>query len=197
MKKHLLALFGILSLSAVAAQDTPRQTVEKLAARMKAMPAYTVDFSVRSDDYEAAGSYTVENDRYRMRLDGAEVYSDGEVRYEVDPSRREVVIDRVDTTSRNVLENPTRAFDFLDDAFRARSVVRQGTMQEVRLVPTRRGSSVREVVVSVGDDGLPRRIAYRLEEGEVEVRIVKIVASGSVGRFRTEDYPDFEIIDFR
>ena len=83
------------------------------------MKAYTVTFAVEGDDFAAEGSYAVEGDRYYMRVGDAEAYSDGVSKWEVDPSKREVVVDVVDTQSRSLLGNPTRAFDFLDDAFRS------------------------------------------------------------------------------
>ena len=39
-------------------------------------------------------------------VNGQEVYGDAEFRYEIDPDRKEVVIDRVDLTSHNLLNNP-------------------------------------------------------------------------------------------
>ncbi len=114
----LAALVSLLPLR--AADDAPaRKVAGELAARFRAMKAYTVTFAVEGDDFAAEGSYAVEGDRYYMRVGDAEAYSDGVSKWEVDPSKREVVVDVVDTQSRSLLGNPTRAFDFLDDAFRS------------------------------------------------------------------------------
>lgn len=62
----------------------------------------------------------------------AEAYSDGVSKWEVDPSKREVVVDVVDTQSRSLLGNPTRAFDFLDDAFRSELLPSEGEVRRLR-----------------------------------------------------------------
>ena len=95
----LAALVSLLPLR--AADDAPaRKVAGELAARFRAMKAYTVTFAVEGDDFAAEGSYAVEGDRYYMRVGDAEAYSDGVSKWEVDPSKREVVVDVVDTQSR-------------------------------------------------------------------------------------------------
>ena len=98
----LAALVSLLPLR--AADDAPaRKVAGELAARFRAMKAYTVTFAVEGDDFAAEGSYAVEGDRYYMRVGDAEAYSDGVSKWEVDPSKREVVVDVVDTQSRSLL----------------------------------------------------------------------------------------------
>ena len=85
----LAALVSLLPLR--AADDAPaRKVAGELAARFRAMKAYTVTFAVEGDDFAAEGSYAVEGDRYYMRVGDAEAYSDGVSKWEVDPSKREV-----------------------------------------------------------------------------------------------------------
>ena len=81
------------------------------------MDGYGVKFGVVSGDYEARGSYVVEGDSYYLVLGDAEVFADGAVRREVDNRRREVTVTEVDTASRNILNNPVRAFDFLGSEY--------------------------------------------------------------------------------
>lgn len=85
----------------------------------RALGAYGVSFEVRSDEYVTRGRYAVEGEGYYLVLGDAEVYCDGAVRYEVDNRRREVTIDVVDTDSRNILNNPVHAFDFLGSEYAA------------------------------------------------------------------------------
>lgn len=77
-----------------AADDAPRgRSQASWRPRFRAMKAYTVTFAVEGDDFAAEGSYAVEGDRYYMRVGDAEAYSDGVSKWEVDPSKREVVVD--------------------------------------------------------------------------------------------------------
>ena len=70
-------------------------------------------FEVSSDEYTTRGRYAVEGEKLLYRGGEAEVYCDGKIRYEIDNRRREVTIDDVDTSSRNLLSNPAHAFDFI------------------------------------------------------------------------------------
>lgn len=100
-----------------AAQPRATEILERLAAGFRAMDGYGVKFGVVSGDYEARGSYVVEGDSYYLVLGDAEVFADGAVRREVDNRRREVTVTEVDTASRNILNNPVRAFDFLGSEY--------------------------------------------------------------------------------
>ena len=155
----LAALVSLLPLR--AADDAPaRKVAGELAARFRAMKAYTVTFAVEGDDFAAEGSYAVEGDRYYMRVGDAEAYSDGVSKWEVDPSKREVVVDVVDTQSRSLLGNPTRAFDFLDDAFRSELLPSEGEVRRLRLTPVDKGAAMSSITVDVAADGSPRAVIY-------------------------------------
>ena len=117
---HCLFFIAVLFcgiLQGNAAQPRATEILERLAAGFRAMDGYGVKFGVVSGDYEARGSYVVEGDSYYLVLGDAEVFADGAVRREVDNRRREVTVTEVDTASRNILNNPVRAFDFLGSEY--------------------------------------------------------------------------------
>ena len=117
---HCLFFIAVLFcgiLQGNAAQPRATEILERLAAGFRAMDGYGVKFGVVSGDYEARGSYVVEGDSYYLVLGDAEVFADGAVRREVDNRRREVTVTEVDSASRNILNNPVRAFDFLGSEY--------------------------------------------------------------------------------
>ena len=118
-----------------AAQPRATEILERLAAGFREMDGYGVKFGVVSGDYEARGSYVVEGDSYYLVLGDAEVFADGAVRREVDNRRREVTIDVVDTGSRNILNNPVHAFDFLGSEYAASLAGAQAGRAGVRRTP--------------------------------------------------------------
>ena len=185
----LAALVSLLPLR--AADDAPaRKVAGELAARFRAMKAYTVTFAVEGDDFAAEGSYAVEGDRYYMRVGDAEAYSDG-------VSKREVVVDVVDTQSRSLLGNPTRAFDFLDDAFRSELLPSEGEVRRLRLTPVDKGAATSSITVDVAADGSPRAVIYDLDGERMRIEIRRIEPSVEVRRFDAADYAGYELIDFR
>ena len=201
MNKHLVTLIGVLALAialpAAAGSLSARDVVERLADHFRAMKSYTVTFEVAGDDFTAAGSYAVEGDCYYMRVGEAEAYCDGTARWEVDPAKREVVIDAVDLSSRNLLSNPTRAFDFLDDAFRSELLPSEGPLYRLRLTPTDKGAVMSSITVDVTAGGEPRKVVYDLDGDTIRIDIRKIEPTADVRRFDAAAYPDFELIDFR
>ena len=98
---------------APSADGRAAEILENLAAGFRALGAYGVTFEVSSDEYTTRGRYAVEGEKYYIAVGEAEVYCDGKIRYEIDNRRREVTIDDVDTSSRNLLSNPAHAFDFI------------------------------------------------------------------------------------
>lgn len=191
------ALFAVMSLQAAEGALSARDVVERLANRFRTMKSYTVAFEVKGADFTATGSYAVEGDSYYMQVGDAEAYCDGAAKWEVDPSKREVVIDTVDLSSRNLLSNPTRAFDFLDDAFRSELLPAEGTPYRLRLTPTDKGAVMSSITVDVTAEGEPREVVYDLDGDTIRIVVEKINPTADVRRFDVAAYPDFEIIDFR
>ena len=135
---HCLFFIAVLFcgiLQGNAAQPRATEILERLAAGFRAMDGYGVKFGVVSGDYEARGSYVVEGDSYYLVLGDAEVFADGAVRREVDNRRREVTVTEVDTASRNILNNPVRAFDFLGSEYTPSLVSEADGRAVVRLTP--------------------------------------------------------------
>lgn len=112
-------LAGVCEASAAGRAE---EILGRVAEGFRAMKDYTVRFEVAADEYRTPGSYAVRGGSYYLRLgDDAEVYSDGRLRYEVDNRRREVTVTEVNRASRNILDNPVQAFDFLGSEYDSRS----------------------------------------------------------------------------
>ena len=171
-----------------------------LAALVSLLPLRAADDAPArkvAGELAAEGSYAVEGDRYYMRVGDAEAYSDGVSKWEVDPSKREVVVDVVDTQSRSLLGNPTRAFDFLDDAFRSELLPSEGEVRRLRLTPVDKGAAMSSITVDVAADGSPRAVIYDLDGERMRIEIRRIEPSAEVRRFDAADYAGYELIDFR
>lgn len=107
MKRSVLLLAALFAVFSVQADNRPQAVLKQLTAALGALEGYSVVFEVHTDGDVVPGYYEVSGDNYYMHVNGQEVYGDAEFRYEIDPDRKEVVIDRVDLTSHNLLNNPT------------------------------------------------------------------------------------------
>lgn len=188
---------------ATLATQTPgraAELLEKLAAGFRAMPAYRVDFEIETGDSSVQGSYAVQGEDYYLEVGDAEVFADGKVRYEVDNRRREVTVNAVDTSSRSILDNPVRAFDFLDSDYTPRLLGERDGHAAVSLTPTAAaGSAAGEVTVTLTVTPVrPVRVAYDYDGERITVSVVAIKPlSGALKRFDRTAYRDYEFIDFR
>lgn len=199
----VISILGVLLLSVfapLAAQDRAAATIEALAAEFRAKGAYEVDFEVAVGEYRTRGSYAVEGGRYHLILGDAEVYADTSVRYEIDNRRREVTINLVDTASRNILNNPVHAFDFLGSEYVPTLLSEHDGLTTLVLAPAAGNSApVGSITLTLNTAELqPRSICYDFDGERIMVRIDRIGALRRTFKtFDRADYADYEWIDFR
>lgn len=183
-----------------SADGRAAEILEKLAAGFRALGAYGVTFEVSSDEYTTRGRYAVEGENYYIAVGEAEVYCDGKIRYEIDNRRREVTVTEVNRASRNILDNPVQAFDFLGSEYDFSLEGESGGRATVRLVPTAENDTSAGVVTLVVDTSSmrPVSLAYDYDGERVGIRVTGIEPQS--GHFRTFDrqaYGGYEFIDFR
>lgn len=75
------------------------------------------------------------------------------------------------TQSRSLLGNPTRAFDFLNDAFRSELLPSEGEVRRLRLTPVDKGAAMSSITVDVAADGSPRAVIYDLDGERMRIEI--------------------------
>lgn len=199
MKRLIISLIAVLTAGIAAAAGDAGEVLRALSGKIRSMQGYTVEFSLRSGSRTVCGEYTVRGNAFYMKFGGAEVYSDGKTRQEVDPDKNEVVIDVVDPKSRNILNNPTRAFDLAPEQFALELVEQTPRKSVVRLTPNDKSGGVTTVVLTVdAQSGLPTALSYVLDHERVEVEILSFGPTDRAPRkFRAADYSGFEMIDFR
>ena len=199
MKRSVLLLAALFAALSVQADNRPQAVLKQLTAALGALEGYSVVFEVHTDGDVVPGYYEVSGDNYYMYVNGQEVYGDAEFRYEIDPDRKEVVIDRVDLTSHNLLNNPTRAFDFIDGEYAASLLSEKGSTAVIRLTPLRIQSAVGQIDVEVDTArSLPTAVIYEIDGDRVRIDIRSVtVHEASPRTFDAENYAGYEWIDFR
>lgn len=200
MKRYILIL--LLSVCAagrsLASGDDAQAVLRRTADYVKELGDYRAAFEITAADYASTGSYAVAGDAYYIAVDGAEVYSDGKVRYEVDNARREVTVDEVNIASRNVLDNPTRCFDFVGSDYSSEITSREKGAVTLHLRST--DPDIEGDIYLTVDEatGRPSRLEYVLYDDRITVCIVDLSRSDEpVKRFERSAYRDYETIDFR
>ena len=193
----LLSLFASLNLA--AQEQTASVVLDALSQYITKLGRYEAAFTLQVGDYEADGRYMVDGNAYHIVVGStAEVYCDGKVRYEVDKEREEVNIDVVDASSRNILDNPTRCFDFVGSDYVAEIVARDAKSLTLKLVAADEKVEGEIFLTLDAVSNAPQRIEYRLYDESFNVKISSLAKSkSSPAKFDRTNYRDYEIIDFR
>ena len=202
----VVAMFATCTLSA---QTTPRQWLDALSRTLGQEHSSHISVSYNGDNTageSVSGYYIVDGDSYYITLGEMEVYSDGQLRYEVNNERREVVEDVVDLEACDLLTNPTRAFDFVGDEFdvefsRGETYSEDGSTGYVGLVLTPKdetlGYSQIGLVLRRTSQGewLPMSLTYLYDGDRVVVAFVGGVVS-AMPTWRRSNYRDYDIVSF-
>ncbi len=183
----------------VCGADGGASWLERLRTAVKSFGEYEVRFELTTtDDYAAAGSYRVAGDRYLISMPQGRVYCDGRARYEVNDASREVVIDAVDASSHNLLDNPVRAFDLVGEQYDVRTVAEQADRITLRLTPRGEGALTTIELTLDKRSALPVSVVYGAEDLQIRVKIVSFAKSATAfPAFRRADFSGYEWIDFR
>ncbi|MEG2365345.1 MAG: LolA-like putative outer membrane lipoprotein chaperone [Alistipes sp.] len=202
MKKSLFLMVVLLACSVPcswAAGGRAAEILNGLASHVRALGSYEVAFSVAAADHVAAGIYAVQGDRYYIHMGDAEVYGDATTRYEVNNQTKEITVDRVDTSSRNMLNNPTRAFDLVGDEFTVELLWERGATAAVRLTPKAARSSLSTMTVTVDTQQMrPKSVSYDFDGDGVVITVQRMATANSAPRtFNRAEYKTYELIDFR
>lgn len=200
MNKFLLmAGLSFAVIFPAGAETRSGELLARLSEKVRSMKGYAVDFVVRTSDQTISGRYLVRGDAYSMTFGNAVVFGDGCARWEVDPDKREVVIDAVDLSSHNLLNNPTRAFDLANGEFVHELLDERNGKATIRLVPATPKAGITTVLLTLDTStSLPVAVTYDLDDERVEISVVSFRPSVQApASFRAADYPEYELIDFR
>lgn len=197
MKKFVTLLMALVFVASARAEGEV-QLLRRVAEYVKALRSYEAEVDVTAGDYKAAGSYSVAGDSYYIKVGEAEVYADGKTRYEVDHARKEVSIDVVDLESQNILDNPTRCFDFVGEEYTAELMKEADGKAEISLVARDEDVEGEILLTLESATGKPLSIAYILYDDRIDVKIKSITSRKSaIPTFSKGAYKGYDMVDFR
>ncbi len=186
---------------AAAPQSRAEVLLGELSRSIRARGLYAASFRVEIGGQHFDGRYIVSGEAYELRMGHVTVMGDATTRYEIDSERREVTVIATDAASRNLLDNPVRAFDFLDADYAAELLTEDDSRAEIRLTPRVQGALSGRITLTLKKEGgtlRPLSLLYDFDGEQLLVRILAIESSdASLNPFSAADYPGYEVIDFR
>ena len=194
-----IAISALCFVCTAAADETAERILKDIERNLAAIGTYRVEFEVVAGDYRLRGEYVVAGRDFYLRADDTEVYAESGIRREIARSKKEITVDTIDASARDIISNPSTGFSVLLEDFDSVTTSSADGVQSITLVP-KAESSVRESVrVVVAKDGkFPKSITYNTESGAIEVRLLGVdSAKEGVPRFDKAKYEGYEVIDFR
>ena len=198
MRKVLLATFFALFCASAVAAEPSLAILQRISAFVKSLGGYEAEFNVVAEGYHAQGRYEVAGDAYHIMVGDVEVYSDGKIRHEVDNVRKEVSVDNMNLESNNILDNPTRCFDFVGADYL--SELQSRSDGEVTIYLRHTNDEIEGDIYLTVDEksGQPKKIVYMLYDDKIEVQIIRLSPrKDSIPKFDSRKYKGYEMIDFR
>ncbi len=197
MRRLCVLFMALLCAANVSAQVSARDWIDGLNYTLD--ERYALFMKVDAYGEEINGYFMVEGDSYYIQLGIMEVYSDGELRYEINNERKEVTEDRVNLTSRDLLTNPTRAFEFVEEEFTATisENIHNGVI--LKLVPKQSADITAVYVSMVWRDGriIPLAIKYDYDGEEVAIALVMADTQSAVmPRWSKNNYKSYDLVSF-
>ena len=164
---------------------------------MRALQPYEATFVMEGEGLSIEGSYAVEGQRYRITLPEAAVWGEEGLRYEVDHRRKSITLMPVETTSRNLLDNPAQAFDFAAADYRAEVVEERDGV--VRLKLSTEADPLTTIYLTLdGSTARPRAVRYEIDGIGVDLRLKTLKKSSDpLPQFALSNYAEYEVVDFR
>lgn len=197
--RYAVAIAAMLLPFALRAQ-TSTDWVGELARTMKGR--YGVGFTMQMQGEQPMGGYyAVDGDLYYLTLGVSEVYGDGKLRYEINNERKEVTEDRVNIDSFDLLNNPTRAFDFVDSEFSSQIETAAADSAVIVLRPRKSGEAISMIRISVRrtQHGVePVKVEYDFDGDRIGIVLDRIEFGQSVEvrRWNSQSYRAYEMISF-
>ena len=203
MKRVICALCALMLSLPAMAQTTAREWLDRLDASLGAryaMQLYVALGEVRNVADQYSGYFIVDGDAYYMNLGVMEVYSDGKLRYEVNNERKEVTEDRVNLEAVDLLSNPTRAFDFVDEEYDVRVVSTTSGGATLELKPKSADLGITAILLTLQREGrsvIPTVICYDYEGDEIRIELTMVDAtSAPMPRWDAKSYRAYDIVSF-
>jgi chaperone LolA len=189
-----------------------KQILDAVSAKFKTFKSPQASFTYKVENAQGKvlstkkGSVTMKGNRYKVNLDGTEIYSDGKTTWNYDKSANEVTVDNVNTSASAM--TPQKLFtNFYDKDFyyKQNGVTKADgkTLQEIELTPTDKTRPYFKVYVLVDKGSNTIYSAKFLEKtgGRYSYTINSLKQNAPVTDtyfvFDKSKYPGVEVVDLR
>ncbi len=198
MKKYLIVGFLTLLAPLVSnANGLGEKLLAEVAQNLREMVDYESDIVVEIKGNTIEGHYRVSGNNYHIDMNSVEFWGRGDRRYEVSHKIEEIVIEKVTDGDNMLLNNPSKAFDFVGEGFDA---VLEDNEDVVVLTPKHVGQTkmdVDKIIIHIDpQSSLPTKILYEADNDRASILFKGIRKSKSpLGDINLSKYKKYDIVD--
>ncbi len=216
MKQFFTLLAAMCVMFAVQAQTKndpeAKKILDAVSAKFKTYKAPQASFTYNVENAQGKvlstkkGTVIMKGSKYKVTMDGMEIYSDGKTSWNYDKSANEVTVNNVDASS-NAMTPQKLLTNFYDKDFyyKLNGEKKQGskTIQEIELTPIDKSRPFHKVYIMVDKASKSISSARFLEKagGRYTYTITSLKASTTVKDtdfiFDKSKYPGVEVVDLR
>lgn len=215
--KRLVTLFTFASMTLMAAAQTKsdpdaKRILDAVSARFKTFTAPTASFTYQVENAQGKalstkhGTVVMKGKKFKVNMDGMEIFSDGHTIWNYDKSANEVTVNNLNESGSGM--TPQKIFtNFYDQDFyyklNGTKKIGGKTVQEIELTPTDKTRPYHKVYVWVDKENNTIYSAKFLEKsgGRYSYTINSMKPTSSIADaefiFNKSKYPGVEVVDLR
>ncbi|MGZ5286845.1 MAG: LolA family protein [Flavisolibacter sp.] len=209
----LAAMCGMFAVQAQTKNDpAAKKILDAVSAKFKTIKSPQASFTYNVENSQGKvlsakkGTVIMKGSKYKVTMDGMEIYSDGKTTWNYDKSANEVTVNNVDASA-NAMTPQKLLTNFYDKDFyyKLNGEKKQGTktLQEIELTPIDKSRPFHKVYIMVDKAGKSISGARFLEKagGRYTYSITSLKAGTTVKdtdfTFDKSKYPGVEVVDLR
>jgi len=204
-----LICFTMITLPAVS-QEKAQSILDKVATKTSEMGAVKIIFNYSMTNEEAGidesyqGEILTREDKYRLKISGQEIISNGEKTWTYIPDAQEVQVNDAAAGSNEF--NPTSMLqnykEKYDVAFLQKKTINNRDMAVLKLTPANPDEFEKaHLIVDLVKDEIFRLTIFDGTDNEYTYEVVELLPniglSGNEFTFNPEEHPDVDVIDMR
>jgi outer membrane lipoprotein-sorting protein len=211
MRKQTVILLLSLLTFTLSAQKDPEalQVLSDFSRKATAAPSVTIDFNLVTNDSKAgdvttmSGSAIISGDRYKLKLDDYNIWTDGSNVWNYLPDVNEVTITEADPDDDSFITRPSLLFTLYEEGYKIRMVEQTAREWVIDLYPEEITSDLIRIRLKIGKTLYDLNGAeYKTKDGitmtlNVDRYDLTFVPAGDFFIFNPADYKGIDVIDMR
>jgi len=208
--KTVILLFSLFTLTLSAQKDPEAlQVLSDFGRKATQAPSVTMDFRLTTSDSKSgdvttmSGSAIISGDRYRLKLDDYNIWTDGSNVWNYSPDVNEVTVTETDPDDDSFITRPSLLFTMYEEGYKIRLIEQTSDEWIIDLYPEAITSDLIRIRLKIGKARYDLNGAeYKTKDGVTMTLIadkydLTFKPSSDFFTFNPADYKGIDVIDMR